>query len=143
MHRLHYWLWVSLSCSTIQVIWLQYLVTLLCIISLQTHCTVFGTLKDTMLLVDVITTINTRLLSMPYYCLRPYMVAVLLQVQCNVFEGADGEVALTAAGGLRQIPGLTEVFENAALVLFLLAFHLFLLTFIYLYKRNIYNYRMI
>lgn len=37
-------------------------------------------------------------------------------VQCNVFEGADGEVSLTAAGGLRQIPGLTEVFENAALV---------------------------
>ncbi|KAE8056602.1 hypothetical protein FH972_013357 [Carpinus fangiana] len=37
-------------------------------------------------------------------------------VQCNVFEGASGEVALTAAGGLRQLPGLTENFENAALV---------------------------
>ncbi|GLT52865.1 hypothetical protein SLA2020_261780 [Shorea laevis] len=36
-------------------------------------------------------------------------------VQCNVFEGASGEVALTAAGGLRQLPGLTENFENAAL----------------------------
>lgn len=40
-----------------------------------------------------------------------------LQVQCNVFEGAEGEVALTAGGGLRQLPGLTETFENAALVL--------------------------
>ncbi|PKI31384.1 hypothetical protein CRG98_048228 [Punica granatum] len=37
-------------------------------------------------------------------------------VQCNVFEGASGEVALTAAGGLRQIPGVTETYENAALV---------------------------
>ncbi|KAF7830122.1 Tocopherol cyclase, chloroplastic [Senna tora] len=37
-------------------------------------------------------------------------------VQCNVFEGASGEISLTAAGGLRQIPGLTENFENAALV---------------------------
>ncbi|KAK4798587.1 hypothetical protein SAY86_030913 [Trapa natans] len=37
-------------------------------------------------------------------------------VQCNVFEGANGDVALTAAGGLRQIPGLSETFENAALV---------------------------
>lgn len=41
----------------------------------------------------------------------------ILQVQCNVFEGAGGEVALTAAGGLRQLPGFTENFENAALVL--------------------------
>jgi len=40
----------------------------------------------------------------------------LVQVQCNVFEGASGEIALTAAGGLRQIPGITETFENAALV---------------------------
>lgn len=39
-----------------------------------------------------------------------------MQAQCNVFEGASGEIALTAAGGLRQIPGLTENFENAALV---------------------------
>lgn len=39
-----------------------------------------------------------------------------MQVQCNVFEGASGEIALSAAGGLRQIPGLTETFENAALV---------------------------
>lgn len=38
-------------------------------------------------------------------------------MQCNVFEGADGEVALTAGGGLRQLPGLSETFENAALVL--------------------------
>lgn len=41
---------------------------------------------------------------------------VSLQIQCNVFEGASGEVALTAAGGLRQLPGLTETYENAALV---------------------------
>jgi len=39
-----------------------------------------------------------------------------MQAQCNVFEDASGEIALTAAGGLRQIPGLTETFENAALV---------------------------
>lgn len=37
-------------------------------------------------------------------------------VQCNVFEGASGEVALTAGGGLRQIPGISETFENAALI---------------------------
>ncbi|XP_042469539.1 tocopherol cyclase, chloroplastic-like isoform X2 [Zingiber officinale] len=37
-------------------------------------------------------------------------------VQCNVFKGASGEVALTAAGGLRKLPGFTENFENAALV---------------------------
>ncbi|MED6133082.1 Tocopherol cyclase, chloroplastic [Stylosanthes scabra] len=36
--------------------------------------------------------------------------------QCNVFEGGSGEIALTAAGGLRQIPGLTETYENAALI---------------------------
>lgn len=43
-----------------------------------------------------------------------------MQVQCNVFEGASGEVALTAAGGLRQLPGLSEIYENAALVHFCL-----------------------
>ncbi|KAI5669299.1 hypothetical protein M9H77_19152 [Catharanthus roseus] len=37
-------------------------------------------------------------------------------VQCNVFEGTSGEVALTAGGGLRQLPGLSDTFENAALV---------------------------
>ncbi|GAB4837245.1 Tocopherol cyclase, chloroplastic, variant 2 [Ancistrocladus abbreviatus] len=35
-------------------------------------------------------------------------------VQCNVFEGASAEVALTAAGGLRGLPGGN--FENAALI---------------------------
>ena len=49
-------------------------------------------------------------------CLVALLLGVSLQVQCNVFEGAKGEVALTAAGGLRQLPGLTETFENAALV---------------------------
>lgn len=39
-----------------------------------------------------------------------------VQVQCNVFEGASGEVCLTAGGGLRQLPGLSDIFENAALV---------------------------
>ncbi|XP_042474678.1 probable tocopherol cyclase, chloroplastic isoform X1 [Zingiber officinale] len=37
-------------------------------------------------------------------------------VQCNVFKGALGDVALTAAGGLRKLPGFAENFENAALV---------------------------
>lgn len=46
-----------------------------------------------------------------------FIVIVTLQVQCNVFKGVTGEVALTAAGGLRQLPGLTENYENAALVL--------------------------
>lgn len=46
------------------------------------------------------------------------IVYAVLQAQCNVFKGASGEVALTAGGGLRQLPGLTETFENAALVLF-------------------------
>ncbi|ESR63904.1 hypothetical protein CICLE_v10008169mg [Citrus x clementina] len=36
-------------------------------------------------------------------------------VQCNVFEGATGEVALTAGGGLRQLPVL-DSFENAAMI---------------------------
>lgn len=35
---------------------------------------------------------------------------------CNVFDGANGDVSLTAAGGLRQLPGLSETYENAALV---------------------------
>eukprot|EP00262_Sarcandra_glabra_P012044 TRINITY_DN3006_c0_g1_i1.p1 TRINITY_DN3006_c0_g1~~TRINITY_DN3006_c0_g1_i1.p1 ORF type:complete len:480 (-),score=68.94 TRINITY_DN3006_c0_g1_i1:45-1484(-) len=37
-------------------------------------------------------------------------------VQCNIFKGASGEVALTAAGGLRKLSGLTDSFENAALI---------------------------
>lgn len=37
-------------------------------------------------------------------------------VQCNVFEGVSGEVALTAAGGLRKLSGLADTYENAALV---------------------------
>ncbi|GKV44866.1 hypothetical protein SLEP1_g52007 [Rubroshorea leprosula] len=37
-------------------------------------------------------------------------------VQSNVFEGASGEVALTAAGGWSQLPGLTETFEKTALI---------------------------
>lgn len=37
-------------------------------------------------------------------------------VQCNIFEGADGEVALTAGGGLRQLPGLGDTFESVALI---------------------------
>ncbi|KAL9660600.1 hypothetical protein QQ045_025417 [Rhodiola kirilowii] len=37
-------------------------------------------------------------------------------VQCNVFEGAKGEVALTAAGGLRELPAPPGYYENAALI---------------------------
>lgn len=44
------------------------------------------------------------------------LILIILQVQGNVFKGATGEVAITAAGGLRQLPGLSETFENAALV---------------------------
>uniref|UniRef100_A0A1D1Z1Z3 Putative tocopherol cyclase, chloroplastic n=1 Tax=Anthurium amnicola TaxID=1678845 RepID=A0A1D1Z1Z3_9ARAE len=37
-------------------------------------------------------------------------------VQCNVFEGASGEVALTSAGGLRNLPGLSDIYESVALI---------------------------
>ncbi|KMZ57637.1 Tocopherol cyclase [Zostera marina] len=37
-------------------------------------------------------------------------------VQCNVFNGASGEVALTASGGLRKLSVLSNNFESAALV---------------------------
>ncbi|KAK1266058.1 hypothetical protein QJS04_geneDACA019313 [Acorus gramineus] len=37
-------------------------------------------------------------------------------IQCNVFEGAVGEVALTAGGGMRQLPGVNDRYENVALV---------------------------
>ncbi|XP_077210909.1 tocopherol cyclase, chloroplast / vitamin E deficient 1 (VTE1) / sucrose export defective 1 (SXD1) [Tasmannia lanceolata] len=37
-------------------------------------------------------------------------------IQCNVFQGTTGEVALTAAGGLRQLSGLSENYENAAMI---------------------------
>lgn len=45
------------------------------------------------------------------------IVDVLLQLQCNVFEGTSGEVTLTATGGVRQLPGPagSEIQENAAL----------------------------
>lgn len=38
------------------------------------------------------------------------------QVQCNVFEGVSGEVALTAGGGRRGLPALPGSFENVAMV---------------------------
>lgn len=44
------------------------------------------------------------------------MLNGLFQVQCNVFQGADGEVALTAGGGKRKIIGLASTSENVALV---------------------------
>nr|CAD1843386.1 unnamed protein product [Ananas comosus var. bracteatus] len=37
-------------------------------------------------------------------------------IQCNVFEGASGEVALTVGGGLRKLSGLADNYENAALI---------------------------
>ncbi|KAL6006181.1 tocopherol cyclase [Asimina triloba] len=40
----------------------------------------------------------------------------MLQVQCNVFKGAEGEVSLTAGGGLRKLSGLTDYFEEVAMV---------------------------
>ena len=40
----------------------------------------------------------------------------VLQVQCNVFEGAQGDVALTCGGGLRKLSGLADSYENVALV---------------------------
>ncbi|XP_078428187.1 tocopherol cyclase, chloroplast / vitamin E deficient 1 (VTE1) / sucrose export defective 1 (SXD1) [Wolffia australiana] len=37
-------------------------------------------------------------------------------VQCNVFEGANGQVALTAGGGLRKVPGLVDIYESVAMI---------------------------
>lgn len=37
-------------------------------------------------------------------------------IQCSVFEGAIGDVALTSGGGLRRLPGLSETFESVALI---------------------------
>ncbi|KAF3776492.1 putative tocopherol cyclase [Nymphaea thermarum] len=37
-------------------------------------------------------------------------------VQCNVFQGAPGEVALTIGGGKRKIIGLASTSENVALI---------------------------
>lgn len=37
-------------------------------------------------------------------------------VQCNVFEGAVGEVALTAGGGRRSLPGFPNTYEEVAMV---------------------------
>ncbi|KAJ6816950.1 putative tocopherol cyclase, chloroplastic [Iris pallida] len=37
-------------------------------------------------------------------------------VQCNVFDGAPGEVSLTAGGALWKLPGLVEYFESPALI---------------------------
>lgn len=54
-----------------------------------------------------------------------FIINISLQAQCNVFEGASGEVSLTAGGGLRQLPGLTETFENAALVRLFVAIFMF------------------
>ncbi|CAA7410103.1 unnamed protein product [Spirodela intermedia] len=37
-------------------------------------------------------------------------------VQCNVFKGASGEVALTAGGGRRLLPGLSDIYESTAMI---------------------------
>eukprot|EP01018_Ginkgo_biloba_P015474 Gb_20638 [translate_table: standard] len=37
-------------------------------------------------------------------------------VQCNVFEGVAGEVALTAGGGRRQLPSFSNTYEDVAMV---------------------------
>ncbi|XP_058074300.1 probable tocopherol cyclase, chloroplastic isoform X1 [Magnolia sinica] len=37
-------------------------------------------------------------------------------VQCNVFQGATGEVALTSGGGLRKLSGLTDNYEEVAMI---------------------------
>jgi hypothetical protein len=42
-----------------------------------------------------------------------------IQIQCNVFPGASGEVSLTAAGGLRKI-GLGDTYESPSLVQFVI-----------------------
>lgn len=37
-------------------------------------------------------------------------------VQCNVFDGVEGQVTVTAAGGLRKLPGLADTYETPALI---------------------------
>lgn len=57
-----------------------------------------------------------------------------------MFDGVSGEVSLTAAGGLRKLPGLNDIFESPALVSFLLTivfFFFFLL--IYINTMNIWT----
>jgi len=39
----------------------------------------------------------------------------IIQIQCNVFSGASGEVSLTAAGGLRKI-GVGDTYESPSLI---------------------------
>jgi len=43
----------------------------------------------------------------------------IIQIQCNVFSGASGEVSLTAAGGLRKI-GVGDTYESPSLVQFVI-----------------------
>ncbi|KAG6770621.1 hypothetical protein POTOM_026308 [Populus tomentosa] len=52
------------------------------------------------------------------YISATYLLRNHFLLQCNVFEGTSGEVTLTAAGGLRQLPGPagSEIHENAALI---------------------------
>ncbi|KAH7574246.1 hypothetical protein JRO89_XS03G0270500 [Xanthoceras sorbifolium] len=73
------------------------------------------------LAVQLINLIYSQLYQLLYYLIVVLSVSsivdAMLQVQCNVFKGASGEVALTAGGGLRQLPGLSDTYENAALVL--------------------------
>jgi hypothetical protein len=40
----------------------------------------------------------------------------ICQLQCTVFDGFCGEVALTAGGGRRRLPLLKDAFEDIALV---------------------------
>ncbi|GJM90865.1 hypothetical protein PR202_ga07186 [Eleusine coracana subsp. coracana] len=54
----------------------------------------------------------------PYRLTMPMQLikqSLSMQIQCNVFSGASGEVALTAAGGLRKI-GLGETYESPSLI---------------------------
>lgn len=45
-----------------------------------------------------------------------YIVTYVHQVQCNVFDGFSGEVALTAGGGRRGLPLLKDTYEDVAMV---------------------------
>jgi hypothetical protein len=51
--------------------------------------------------------------------MQPNKQLLFMQIQCNVFSGASGEVALTAAGGLRKI-GPSDTYESPSLVQFLM-----------------------
>lgn len=65
--------------------------------------------------------LSSQLLSTVYWCFcleyhETWSWSWSWQAQCNVFDDVEGEVALTAGGGRRELPLLKNTFEDVALV---------------------------